>query len=168
MHSHDLGGLDAIVTDFDGVLTDNMVYVSESGGETVRCSRADGIAFDYIKSISIPVCILSTEKNTVVAARAKKLNIECLQGVKNKVAALRDLADSRGWSLERVLYVANDLNDLGVIGLAGVTVCPSDSHPLVIENTDIVLRTRGGEGVFREILEEHFKVNLAEKYLKEL
>ena len=63
--------LDALVFDFDGVLTDNKVYLGEDGKELVSCSRADGLAFDVLRKLNIPVLILSTEKSLVVKMRAK-------------------------------------------------------------------------------------------------
>lgn len=64
--------LDALVVDFDGVLTDNFVYVNESGHESVRCCRADGLGFDALRTTHLKVFILSTERNPVVLARGAK------------------------------------------------------------------------------------------------
>ena len=67
--------IDVFVFDFDGVLTNNMVHLDENGKEFVSCSRGDGLAFDVLRKLKKPAYILSTEKNTVVSARAKKLQI---------------------------------------------------------------------------------------------
>ena len=91
-----LENINAIVFNFDGVLTENSVYVSQDGSEQVKCSRADGLAFDVLKKISKPVYILSSEKNNVVQARAKKLEVPVLYGVTDKVAALKDLTLKEG------------------------------------------------------------------------
>ena len=69
-----------IVFDFDGVFTDNLVYVLEDGREMVRCSREDSLGVDALKARKIPMMILSTETNPVVAARAKKLKVDLAQG----------------------------------------------------------------------------------------
>jgi 3-deoxy-D-manno-octulosonate 8-phosphate phosphatase (KDO 8-P phosphatase) len=79
-----LDDIDVLVLDFDGVLTNNLVYVDQNGQETVCCSRADGLAFDALKKMKKPVYILSTEMNGTVSARANKLKVEVFQGVFDK------------------------------------------------------------------------------------
>ena len=149
-----INDIDAFVFDFDGVLTNNLVHLNQDGQEWVSCSRADGLAFDVMRKLEKPSYILSTEKNPVVSARAKKLKIEALQGIKNKVDALSSLSKRKGYDLNKILYVGNDLNDFDVMKVCGYSVCPIDSHIMIKEISDIVLNTRGGEGVVRELLEE--------------
>ena len=146
--------LDALVFDFDGVLTDNHVYVDAKGLESVRCSRADGLAFDALRTLSIRTVIISTETNPVVMQRAGKLQVPVMGGVADKLAVLQDYVREHGLDLSRVLYVGNDLNDLPAMKACGFSVCPADSHNNVKESASIVLQTRGGEGVVRELLEE--------------
>ncbi len=66
-----LDDIDALIFDFDGVLTDNKVHLDENGNEWVTCSRSDGLAFDILRKLKKLIFIISTEKNKVVAARAK-------------------------------------------------------------------------------------------------
>ena len=149
-----LDNIDAFVFDFDGVLTNNLVQTDENGKESVICSRADGLAFDVLRKLEKPSYILSTENNPVVSARAKKLQIQALQSVKNKADTLLTLSESKGYDLRRILYVGNDLNDFHVMKICGYSACPIDSHIKIKELSYIVLNTRGGEGVVRELLEE--------------
>jgi 3-deoxy-D-manno-octulosonate 8-phosphate phosphatase (KDO 8-P phosphatase) len=149
-----LDNIDAFVFDFDGVLTNNLVHLGQDGKEWVSCSRADGLAFDVLRKLEKPSYILSTENNPVVSARAKKLKIQALQGVKNKADTLLTLSESKGYDLSRILYVGNDLNDFHVMKICGYSACPVDSHIKIKELSKIVLNTRGGEGVARELLEE--------------
>ena len=154
-----INNIDAFVFDFDGVLTNNLVYLNQEGVESVVCSRADGLAFDVLRKLKKPTFILSTEKNSVVTMRAKKLKIHALQGIKNKADALSSLSESKGYDLGRILYVGNDLNDFNVMKICGYSVCPIDSHIKIKELSNIVLNTRGGEGVVRELLEEIFNLD---------
>ena len=80
------------VFDFDGVFTDNTVYINEKGEETVRCFRGDGFGLTSLKNAGVKIWVISTEKNSVVARRCKKLSIACKTGLTNKVAALKNLA----------------------------------------------------------------------------
>ena len=149
-----LDDIDVFVFDFDGVLTNNLVHLDQNGKEWVSCSRADGLAFDVLRKVEKPSYILSTENNPVVSARAKKLKIQALQGVKNKADTLLTLSENKGYDLSRILYVGNDLNDFHVMKICGYTACPIDSHIKIKELSNIVLNTRGGEGVVRELLED--------------
>jgi YrbI family 3-deoxy-D-manno-octulosonate 8-phosphate phosphatase len=143
--------IDLLVTDFDGVLTDNRVLVSEDGRESVVCSRADGTACDLLRAAGLPVLILSTERNPVVAARAAKLRVEVLQDCPDKAVALRELAADGGLDLARVMYVGNDVNDAGALAVVGWPVVPADAHPAVVGLARHVTAARGGAGVLREL-----------------
>ena len=154
-----LSDIEAFVFDFDGVLTNNLVHISQDGQEWVSCSRADGLAFDVLRKLKIPAYILSTEKNLVVTERAKKLKIQALQGVSDKVKALKLFSTENRYKLNRVLYVGNDLNDYEAMKLCGYSVCPSDSHNKIKKIADIVLKTQGGKGVVRELLEDVLEID---------
>ena len=154
-----LDDIDVFVFDFDGVLTDNKVYLDQNGVESVSCSRADGLAFDVLRKLNKPAFILSTEKSTVVAMRAKKLKIPVIQGVSDKVKAIKELVNEKHYNIKNILYVGNDLNDYAVMQLCGYSVCPADSHPKIKQISDIFLSTNGGNGVVREILEEVLNID---------
>jgi 3-deoxy-D-manno-octulosonate 8-phosphate phosphatase (KDO 8-P phosphatase) len=151
--------IEAIIFDFDGVLTNNLVYVDQDGGESVCCSRADGLAFDVLRKLKKPSYILSTEKNLVVSVRAKKLKIPVIQGVSDKAKGVRNLAKEKNINLKNVLYVGNDLNDYHAMQICGYTACPSDSHKSIQSISDIVIEMAGGEGVVRKLLEDVFHLD---------
>ena len=154
-----LDNIDAFVFDFDGVLTNNFVQIDENGKESVSCSRADGLAFDVLKKLGKSAFIISTEKNIVVEMRAKKLNIPVVQGVLDKVEAIKKLTNENNYNLKNILYVGNDLNDYLVMQLCGYSACPADSHPKIKNISNIVLKTKGGNGVVREVLEKIFNLD---------
>jgi YrbI family 3-deoxy-D-manno-octulosonate 8-phosphate phosphatase len=152
-HNVDINSIDAFIFDFDGVLTDNFVNIDQHGVESVRCSRSDGLAFDLLKKLNKKVFILSTEKNSVVSARAKKLKIPVIQGSINKVDAIYSLVKNNNFSLKKIFYIGNDLNDYRAMKLCGYTACPIDSHPIIKQTAMYVLKAKGGDGIAREILE---------------
>lgn len=157
----DIGLIKLFVFDFDGVLTDNLVYVSsEPGIEFVKCNRSDGLAFDAIRKIGIKTIILSSEKNPVVLNRANKLQIQALTGSKDKVASLDEILKNLSLNYDDVFYIGNDINDLNVMLKCKYSACPSDSNALIKEKASFVLESRGGDGVFREILENIFQVDI--------
>ena len=157
-----LNEIDAFVFDFDGVLTNNIVHIDQYGNELVSCSRSDGIAFDVLRKLGKPSYILSTEKNPVVTARANKLGIKALQGVENKTLALLRLVNEHKYHIGRVLYVGNDINDYAVMKKCGYSACPADSHGVIKEIATVVLESKGGSGVARELLEKIFGINILE------
>ena len=157
-----LDDIDALVFDFDGVLTNNFVYLNQEGVESVACSRADGLAFDVLRKLNKPTFILSTEKNSVVTMRANKLKIPAIQGVSDKVEAIKELADKKKYNLKSILYVGNDLNDYLVMQVCGYTACPIDSHPRIKEISKYILNTKGGNGMVRELLEQVLNLDFIE------
>ena len=155
-----INSIDAFVFDFDGVLTNNLVYINQNGEESVSCSRSDGLAFDVLRKLKIPAYIISTEHNLVVTERAKKLKIKAIQGVNDKVKAIKKFSKDNSFNLKRIVYVGNDLNDFNAMMLCGFSVCPSDSHSKIQKIADIVLKTQGGEGIVRELLEDVLEVDI--------
>ena len=147
-----LSSLILIVYDFDGVMTDNKVYVDQNGNEMVQVNRADGLGVSEIKKLGIEQIIISTEQNPVVSARAKKLDIPCLQGIENKKDALVSYYRENNITLDKVAYVGNDINDMEVMKIAGYSFCPADAHDSIKDISDYVLNTKGGDGVIRELL----------------
>ena len=154
-----LDQIDTFVIDFDGVMTDNKVYIDCGGNEFVSCNRADGLAFDILKKLSKDVFFLSSEKKSLVAARAKKLGIECYYGIENKDKELLKIINQKKYNPKKVFYIGNDINDYGCFNLVGFSACPRDSHPEIMKKASFVLNKNGGEGVFREVLEEIFLID---------
>ncbi len=143
--------VDAVVTDFDGVHTDDAALVDADGHEAVRVSRADGMGVGALRAAGIPVLIVSKERNPVVSARGAKLGVEVLQGVDDKVAALTAWLGEHRLDPARVAYLGNDVNDLGPLGLVGWPVAVSDARPEVRAAARLVLHRPGGHGAVREL-----------------
>ncbi|WP_225855733.1 acylneuraminate cytidylyltransferase [Microbacterium algeriense] len=143
----------AVVTDFDGVHTDDTAIVDADGGERVRVSREDGMGVSLLRRAGIPMLILSTEVNPVVRARADKLRVPVLHGIDDKESALRSWAEQNAVALADIAYLGNDVNDLPAMRIVGWPVAVADAHPLVREEARVVLTRRGGDGAVRELVE---------------
>jgi len=146
-----LTGVEAIVTDFDGVHTDDHAYVDAAGVEQVRVHRGDGLGVAAIRRERIPFLILSKERNAVVAARATKLGVDVLQGIDDKAAALKEWAADNHIDLANTVYVGNDVNDLPALALVGRPVAVADARPEVLAAAQLILTRRGGDGAVREL-----------------
>jgi len=143
-----------LVLDFDGVLTDDRVWVDQNGKETIAASRSDGLGLEMLRRLTdIEVIVMSKETNPVVTARCNKLGIQVFQSVNQKEKALIDLIDKKKINSEEVVYVGNDLNDIDCFQIAGYAVVPNDAFVTVRRNADLVLDHPGGFGAVREICE---------------
>ncbi|MEV4084903.1 N-acetylneuraminate synthase family protein, partial [Nonomuraea fuscirosea] len=143
--------VDAVITDFDGVHTDDRAYVDSEGREMVLVSRSDGMGVSLLRRSGVKVLVMSTEQNPVVAARARKLGVPVLQGLADKRTVLRDWLTIEGLDPARVAYVGNDVNDLGPMGEVGWPVATPDAHPRVRAAARVVLTRPGGDGAVREL-----------------
>lgn len=149
--------VDAVVTDFDGVHTDDTAFVDEDGRESVRVHRGDGHGVRLLRATGIPVLILSAERNGVVAARAAKLQVDVVHGVDgddtrgDKGDVLRAWAERIGVPLERIAYLGNDVGDLPALDIVGWPVVVADAHPAARAAARVVLSTAGGAGAVREL-----------------
>jgi YrbI family 3-deoxy-D-manno-octulosonate 8-phosphate phosphatase len=142
-----------VVFDFDGVFTDNTVYVSQDGTESVRCWRGDGLGIARLKAIGVETAIVSTETNPVVTARSRKLAMRCVQGCDDKLAAVRGMAAEFGLTLRDVAFVGNDVNDLACLDAVGLPIVIQDAHPDVADVAVYRTKAVGGRGAVREVCE---------------
>jgi YrbI family 3-deoxy-D-manno-octulosonate 8-phosphate phosphatase len=141
----------ALVMDFDGVLTDDAVTVDQTGDESVRCSRSDGLGLELLRKAGLPLLVISKERNPVVAARCRKLQIRCEQGIEAKLPVLQAFCRELGVALENTIYVGNDINDLECLAAVGCGVAVGDAHPKAKLQASIVLEASGGLGAVREL-----------------
>ena len=150
-----------IIMDFDGVFTDDKVYLDDEGHEFVRCDRGDGMGLNLLRQHThITPMIMSRDVSTISVARAKKLKIEAFSSVLEKGKAVAALTAERGLKQEEIIFLGNDLPDLETYPQVGYFVCPVDAQPAVRRRADLVLAHRGGKGAIREltdILIEKFK-----------
>ena len=147
------GKIRCIAYDFDGVMTDNRVLVDENGKEAVYVNRSDGYAVARLKEMGYEQIIISTEKNPVVEARAKKLNIEVVHGVVDKGEILLKVCKDKRFDTSEVMFIGNDLNDIPAFKVAGLTGAPKDAEDAIYESADWKSTRNGGYGVIRELYE---------------
>lgn len=143
----------ALVLDFDGVFTDNRALLDQGGQEAVFVHRGDGMGLERLKRTGLPILVLSSEPNPVVRARCAKLGLECQQGLGDKRLALLTWLAERDLPPENVIYLGNDLNDLGCLRAVGCPVVVADAHPQVRPAARLILDQPGGWGAIRQVCE---------------
>ena len=146
------GNIAAVVFDFDGVMTDNGIYLSEDGKESVRCDRADGWGIARLNDAGIRMAVMSSEENPVVRFRCEKIGIECFHNLgKDKLEKFTAWCSENDLNLDQTVYAGNDANDVDCLVAAGVGVVPADAHQSARQVADWVLDAEGGKGAVREL-----------------
>jgi N-acylneuraminate cytidylyltransferase len=140
-----------LVIDFDGVLTDNRVWVDQDGREMVAANRSDSLGINRLRQAGVETVVISLETNPVVAARCRKMNVPWIQGENDKAAAIRKLLQERNINANEAVYLGNDVNDLPCFPLVGWAVAVADAMPEVAWQADSVLTRKGGRAAVREL-----------------
>ena len=146
------------LTDVDGCLTDGGMYYSERG-EAMKCFCVyDGMGMVLLREKGIKCGILTSETTDIVAARAKKLNLDYLYiGVgrnkkQTKLDAAKEICAEMGIGLDEVCYVGDDINDIDLLSEVGMAACPKNAMKDVKAIPGIiVLEHEGGDGAIREL-----------------
>lgn len=142
--------VEALVMDFDGVLTDNRVHVDEEGKESVVCHRGDGWAIQRLKEAGIRLMVLTNESNPSVKRRLEKLSVECIVTT-SKLPSLKEWLNHHGVRSDATIYVGNDAPDRECMLYVACGVAPADAYPSAKEAAQVLLNVPGGQGCIREL-----------------
>ena len=146
--------------DFDGVFTNNLVIVSETGVESVLCSRLDGIGISKLRKKGHICFVVSSESNDVVLRRCEKLQIDCLHNVEDKMVSVKKILNQYDYTADEALFVGNDVNDIPGFMSVGLCIGVSDRHPDINSYLDYITSSDGGNGAVREICDKVFSLKL--------
>ena len=151
---HILKNLRLFATDVDGVLTDGGMYYGESGEEIKRFQTRDGMGIKLLQAEGIVTAIITMENTKLVSRRAEKLGIpEIHQGVRDKLAVIRELVEKYQLTLDQAAYMGDDVNDLQALRAVGFSGAPSDCVDPVRRVVHYLCRKKGGEGAVREVID---------------
>lgn len=144
-----------VLTDSDGVLTDNGVYYSARGEEMKRFSIRDGMGVERLRKLAgVDVGIITGELSGAVEQRAAKLQISELHlGIKDKATLLDQILARLGLEAREVAFIGDDTNDLEIMGRVGLAGCPADATPFARAAAHFVCPSQGGHGAFRDFAE---------------
>jgi 3-deoxy-D-manno-octulosonate 8-phosphate phosphatase (KDO 8-P phosphatase) len=144
-----------VLTDNDGVLTDTGVYYSKDGEELKRFSIRDGMGVERLRElVNIKTSIITGELSGSVKKRAEKLKIDELYlGAKKKHLLLEEILKKNNLKPENIAVIGDDVNDIELMKIVGLTAAPSDGMKEVTEIVDYVCEHKGGNGAFREFAE---------------
>lgn len=142
------------LTDCDGCLTDGGMYYTENGDELKKFNTKDGMGFSLLKEHGILAGVITGENMELNRRRAEKLKLDIYEsGCKDKLEVIKGICAKKGFSLNDVCYVGDDLNDLETIRDVGFGCCPSDAVSEIRDVADYVAKAKGGDGVVREVID---------------
>lgn len=156
-----------VITDIDGVWTDAGMYYDCFDNELKKFNTKDSTGVFYLKSLNIPIAIITGENTTIVQRRAEKLNIDYLfMGIKNKIDIVYKLSLDLNITLDEMAFIGDEINDYQLFKSIGITACPLDANKIIKSLATYNLEKKGGEGVFLEFVENLLGLDLCLKLVK--
>ena len=144
--------LKLLICDIDGVFSDGRVYMGNNGEELKAFHTRDGFGVKSLLNAGVEVAVITGRQSTIVTNRMQGLGVKHIyQGQDNKVIAFNMLLEKLNLSPEQVGYIGDDVIDLPVMNLCGLSVAVADAHPLVKKGADFSTSIRGGFGAVREL-----------------
>jgi len=143
-----------LILDVDGVLTDGRIIINDRGEEIKSFHVRDGQGLKLLMNAGIEVIIITGRKSEAVAYRAKELGIrEVYQGVKDKGALCKKLMVQKNLEKDHLCCIGDDLPDLPLFRLAGLSIAVADAADEVRQAAGIIAEKSGGKGAVREACE---------------
>ncbi len=148
----------AFILDVDGVMTDNIVHVTESGEQLRRMNIRDGLGIKIALKNGFPVCIITGGRSQGVIKRLSGLGVEHIySGIEDKWPVFVQFLQTFGLKAAEICYMGDDLPDLQILRKVGLSACPADSVPEVLNTVDYISPVAGGGGCVRDVVEKVLK-----------
>lgn len=155
-----------VLTDIDGVWTDGGMFYDQTGNEWKKFNTSDSAGVLFCRKLDIPVGIITGEDTQIVQRRAEKLKIDILyQGISDKVEVAHEICEKLKVSIDEVAYIGDDLGDMELLKIVGISAAPNNAPEYVKNIVDFVTKKSGGEGAFREFVEKIIGQNKLEELL---
>lgn len=162
-------GIELVVFDVDGVLTDGSLLYGENGEQLKRFNVKDGVGIKLLQCFDITVAVISAKQSAALDVRLKDLGIaHRYTGCKDKLTALDGLLVTLGLTYDQVAYCGDDVIDLKVMKNVGLAIAPADAYKMVRDYAHVCTEAAGGKGVAREVADLILatKMDLETAYIK--
>jgi YrbI family 3-deoxy-D-manno-octulosonate 8-phosphate phosphatase len=147
--------IQAVIIDVDGVLTNGLKFYSDSGSRGLSFNVKDGVAFSLLEEMNVCPIVISASNFDCIRARMGDLNVKNVAlNCSDKLLAATNILNSLQVQPDAVAVIGDDIGDLPLFDYCGLSVAPSDAVERVRARADVVLKSRGGEGVLREFYEK--------------
>jgi len=147
-----------LLLDVDGVLTDGSIIYNDNSVETKAFNVKDGLGIRLVMEAGIKVGIVTGRSSNALRHRCENLGVKLIfDGVVNKAAVFKQILEQAQVPADAIAFIGDDLLDISIMKLSGLSIAVADAHATVIENADLVTRAKGGAGAAREICEAILK-----------
>ena len=144
----------AVALDIDGVLTDGTFTWGPNGEEYKQFSFYDVMGISLASNAGIIFALISGEDNALIDRFAQKMKIvDIYKGCKDKAGALISFAEKNFLELNQICFMGDDVNDIGALEIAGLSIAPANAHKSVKQKAEIITEKSGGHGAVRELLD---------------
>ena len=142
----------AILCDVDGVLTDGRIVYDNQGNELKAFNVKDGLIVAYLQKSGILTGVITGRQAAATVRRCEELKFDIqYHGAKDKLQCYAQIKEQFGLDDHQIAYIGDDLNDLPLLSRCGFSACPADARPYIKERVDYITRSKGGEGVLRDV-----------------
>ena len=143
-----------LATDVDGTLTDGGMYYTTKGDVMKKFHARDGMGVNLLKRRNIPTVLITKEMNSINKKWAKNMNIKKVyEGVREKEKLVKILCNQFKVRSGEICYIGDDVNDIELMKKIGLSACPADANYIVKKESDVILKTQGGKGALREVVD---------------
>lgn len=160
-----------VLFDVDGVMTDGTIFMSDQGEMIKAFNVKDGLAIELLRSHGILTGVISGKASSALSKRCEQLGFDIvITGCKNKLPQLYKICQDYRLALNNIAFCGDDVLDLPVMAICGLSVAPADGHPLVLNVADWAMSKSGGQGMVREFVDtflcEQLQLSLTDIYSK--
>jgi 3-deoxy-D-manno-octulosonate 8-phosphate phosphatase (KDO 8-P phosphatase) len=151
-----------LIFDVDGVLTDGQLYFIPQTGpegnhyglEVKGFTAHDGLGITLARLGGLRVGLITKRESATVAIRAHDLRLEFVyQGKSNKLEAVDDILARAGITLDELAYIGDDVVDLPVMRVCGLSIAPANARPQAMAAAHYVTPNAGGHGAGRDAVD---------------
>ncbi|MBM3401438.1 MAG: HAD-IIIA family hydrolase [Bacteroidetes bacterium] len=149
----------AFIFDVDGVMTNGMLLVTESGEFLRQFNIKDGYALQLAVKRGFKLAVLSGARSKGVEHRLRGLGVQDIYlGLDSKTDAYHEFIDKNGLLPEQVLFMGDDIPDLELMKMAGLAVCPADAVEEIKAVSHYISPKNGGDSCVRDIVEKVLRI----------
>ena len=153
-----LPGITTFIFDVDGVLTNGKISFAH-GSVSRKLHSKDGYALQYAVKKGYKIFIITGAGATDIKERMETLGVlRVMLLSRDKLTVYRTLQEEFGFSDEQVLYMGDDIPDIPLLKVVGVSACPQDSAVEVKTLCHYQSPLKGGKACVRDVIEQVMRV----------
>lgn len=154
-----LKNIKAFVFDYDGVLTNGNVYLTDSGMQLRQGNVRDGYALQLARKKGFHIAVITGSHDRGIERRCNFLNIEqVFLGVSDKKKVFEDYLETYQLKPAEILFMGDDLPDYPIMKMAGIPCCPADACEEIKQVSEYISPIEGGKGCVRDVIEQVLKI----------